>query len=152
VKEHENHKVNANDILVRQLGYKVHPGFGVKTGSDYSLVAQFDGTVRFVHWNVHVRRAGRDELHRRVYMCVEPTPEVAASLVRGAAPGDLIPPFTKERLLQLTLGRAVLPGSAGAAVAPSHGQEPAWRDVVADVLARHREIITSEKSKARGAR
>lgn len=85
-------------------------------GRDCTLYAEYDGTVRFVHWNVRVQRKGVWETHRRVYMCVEPTPEVAANLFKVAPPSveprppsDLIPPFTKERLLQLTLRKTQLP-------------------------------------------
>lgn len=49
------------------------------------------GTVRFVHWNVQVRRAGRTELHRRLFMCIEPTPEAAAKILKvGLRSGGFI--------------------------------------------------------------
>jgi large subunit ribosomal protein L27 len=39
--------VIAGNILVRQVGSHVHPGPGVGIGTDYTLFALRDGTVRF---------------------------------------------------------------------------------------------------------
>ena len=39
--------VNAGSILVRQRGTKIHPGSNVGKGSDDTLFALVDGTVRF---------------------------------------------------------------------------------------------------------
>jgi large subunit ribosomal protein L27 len=39
--------VQAGNILVRQLGTKVHPGIGVGRGKDYTLFALVDGQVSF---------------------------------------------------------------------------------------------------------
>ena len=40
-------KVAAGNILIRQLGTKVHPGDNVGMGKDYTLFAKIDGTVSF---------------------------------------------------------------------------------------------------------
>ena len=40
-------KVLAGNILVRQLGTRIHPGENVGMGKDYTLFAKIDGTVSF---------------------------------------------------------------------------------------------------------
>ena len=47
VKRFAGEKVRAGNILVRQLGTKLHPGENVGMGRDYTLFALIDGTVRF---------------------------------------------------------------------------------------------------------
>lgn len=42
--------VRAGNILVRQLGTKIHPGLNVGLGKDYTLFALVDGTVKFEHY------------------------------------------------------------------------------------------------------
>ncbi len=39
--------VKAGNILVRQLGTKIHPGNNVGCGRDYTLFAKIDGVVTF---------------------------------------------------------------------------------------------------------
>jgi large subunit ribosomal protein L27 len=39
--------VKAGNILVRQLGTKIHPGTNVGCGRDYTLFAKVDGIVTF---------------------------------------------------------------------------------------------------------
>jgi large subunit ribosomal protein L27 len=39
--------VKAGNILVRQLGTKIHPGTNVGLGRDYTLYAKVDGKVTF---------------------------------------------------------------------------------------------------------
>ena len=46
-------KVRAGNILVRQLGTRIHPGENVGVGKDYTLFAKVDGTVIY-------ERMGRD--------------------------------------------------------------------------------------------
>jgi large subunit ribosomal protein L27 len=46
-------KVKAGNILVRQLGTRIHPGDNVGMGKDYTLFAKVDGTVNY-------ERMGRD--------------------------------------------------------------------------------------------
>ena len=50
----------AGNILVRQRGTKIHPGTNVGIGSDDTLFALSDGTVRF-------ERLGRDRKKVSVY-------------------------------------------------------------------------------------
>jgi large subunit ribosomal protein L27 len=39
--------VKAGNILVRQLGTKIHPGTNVGLGRDYTLYAKVDGVVTY---------------------------------------------------------------------------------------------------------
>ncbi|OFV87907.1 MAG: 50S ribosomal protein L27 [Acidobacteria bacterium RBG_16_68_9] len=45
--------VKAGNILVRQLGTRIHPGTNVGMGRDFTLFAKIDGTVRYA-------RVGKD--------------------------------------------------------------------------------------------
>ncbi len=47
VKVYAGQGVNAGQILVRQLGTRLHPGRGVGVGRDYTLFALRDGVVRY---------------------------------------------------------------------------------------------------------
>ena len=53
-------KINAGNIIVRQLGTKIYPGTNVDMGSDYTLFAKVDGTVKF-------ERLGKDRRQCSVY-------------------------------------------------------------------------------------
>lgn len=50
----------AGNILVRQRGTKIHPGLNVDKGSDDTLFALVDGTVKF-------ERVGKDRKKVSVY-------------------------------------------------------------------------------------
>ncbi|RLA94916.1 MAG: 50S ribosomal protein L27 [Deltaproteobacteria bacterium] len=39
--------VKAGNIIVRQVGTKVHPGVNVGMGKDFTLFAKIDGVVKF---------------------------------------------------------------------------------------------------------
>ena len=47
VKKFGGQVVKAGNILVRQLGTKIHPGYNVGLGRDYTLFAKIDGVVTF---------------------------------------------------------------------------------------------------------
>ncbi len=47
VKVYAGQTVNAGQILVRQLGTRIHAGRGVGLGRDYTLFALRHGTVRY---------------------------------------------------------------------------------------------------------
>ncbi len=47
IKKFGGEQVRAGNILVRQLGTKIHPGENVGLGKDYTLFALTDGVVRF---------------------------------------------------------------------------------------------------------
>ncbi len=47
VKRFGGQVVRAGNILVRQLGTRIHPGENVGCGRDYTLFAKIDGTVKY---------------------------------------------------------------------------------------------------------
>ncbi|OGQ94503.1 MAG: 50S ribosomal protein L27 [Deltaproteobacteria bacterium RIFOXYD12_FULL_57_12] len=47
VKKFGGQPVRAGNILVRQVGTKIHPGTNVGLGRDYTLYAKIDGVVTF---------------------------------------------------------------------------------------------------------
>ena len=47
VKRFGGQLVKAGNILVRQIGTKVHPGRNVGIGKDFTLFAKVDGLVKF---------------------------------------------------------------------------------------------------------
>ena len=47
VKRFGGQKVKAGNILIRQLGTRIHPGENVGVGKDYTLYAKIDGIVAF---------------------------------------------------------------------------------------------------------
>jgi large subunit ribosomal protein L27 len=47
VKRYGGQIVKAGNILVRQLGTKIHPGTNVGLGRDYTLFAKVDGKVTY---------------------------------------------------------------------------------------------------------
>ena len=60
VKRYGGEKVKAGNILIRQLGTRIHPGDNVGMGKDYTLYAKIDGTVAF-------ERVGRSRKRVSVY-------------------------------------------------------------------------------------
>ena len=47
IKRYGGQNVKAGNILVRQLGTRIHPGDNVGMGKDYTLFAKIDGTVSY---------------------------------------------------------------------------------------------------------
>jgi len=47
VKRYGGQIVRAGNILVRQLGTRIHPGTNVGLGRDYTLYAKIDGVVTY---------------------------------------------------------------------------------------------------------
>ena len=47
IKRYSGQLVKAGNILVRQLGTKIHPGTNVGCGRDYTLFAKIDGVVTY---------------------------------------------------------------------------------------------------------
>jgi large subunit ribosomal protein L27 len=60
VKRYGGAKVKAGNILIRQLGTRIHPGDNVGMGRDYTLYAKIDGIVAF-------ERVGRSRKRVSVY-------------------------------------------------------------------------------------
>ena len=59
-KKVDGQSVLAGNILVRQRGTKIHPGTNVGIGSDDTLFAKIDGTVKY-------ERLGKDKKQVSVY-------------------------------------------------------------------------------------
>lgn len=60
IKIYSGQTVRAGNILVRQLGSKIHPGQNVGVGNDYTLFAKVDGIVAY-------ERLGRSRKKVSVY-------------------------------------------------------------------------------------
>ncbi len=60
VKRFGGNQVKAGNILVRQLGTRIHPGQNVGMGRDYTLFAKIDGIVSY-------EREGRSRKRVSVY-------------------------------------------------------------------------------------
>ena len=61
VKRYGGQFVKAGNILVRQLGTKIHPGDNVGMGKDYTLFAKIDGLVAY-------ERMGRSRKKVSIYV------------------------------------------------------------------------------------
>ena len=61
IKRYGGNKVKAGNILVRQLGTKIHPGNNVGLGKDYTIFAKIDGIVSY-------ERQGRSRKKVSVYV------------------------------------------------------------------------------------
>jgi large subunit ribosomal protein L27 len=68
IKIYAGQKVKAGNILVRQLGTRIHPGRNVGLGRDYTLYARIDGIVRYESHRGHGRRVSVEP-----YMSSNPT-------------------------------------------------------------------------------
>ncbi|MBF0118260.1 MAG: 50S ribosomal protein L27 [Desulfobacterales bacterium] len=64
VKRFGGENVKAGNILVRQVGTKIHPGENVGMGRDFTLFAKIDGTVTY-------ERLGRDRKKVSIYTSSE---------------------------------------------------------------------------------
>jgi large subunit ribosomal protein L27 len=53
--------VKAGNIIVRQIGTRIHPGNNVGMGKDFTLFARIDGIVKFERW-------GKDRKKVSVYV------------------------------------------------------------------------------------
>ncbi|MFZ4712652.1 MAG: 50S ribosomal protein L27 [Bacteriovoracaceae bacterium] len=51
VKRYGGEIVTPGQIIVRQKGTKFHPGTGVKMGTDFTIFAMIEGSVKFAHYN-----------------------------------------------------------------------------------------------------
>jgi len=60
IKVYAGETVVAGNILVRQLGTRIHPGTGVGMGRDHTIYAKTDGVVKY-------ERVGRDRKRVSVY-------------------------------------------------------------------------------------
>ena len=60
VKVYGGQVAKAGNILVRQLGTRIHPGKNVGMGKDYTLFAKIDGIVRY-------ERVGKDRKQVHIF-------------------------------------------------------------------------------------
>ncbi len=60
IKRYGGQPVKAGNILVRQLGTRIHPGTNVGLGKDYTLFSKIDGVVAY-------ERMGRSRKKVSVY-------------------------------------------------------------------------------------
>lgn len=72
VKIYGGQTVTAGNILVRQVGSKIHAGTNVGVGSDYTLWARIDGIVKY-------ERMGKDKQRVSVYPAGDARLATAAS-------------------------------------------------------------------------
>ena len=70
VKVYGGQHVLAGNILVRQVGSKIHAGQNVGVGSDFTLWAKIEGVVRYERW-------GKDR--QRVSVYAKDDPRLAAA-------------------------------------------------------------------------
>jgi large subunit ribosomal protein L27 len=56
VKRFGGQEVRAGNILVRQLGTRIHPGKNVGLGRDYTLYAKVDGVVTYEQFGNNKKR------------------------------------------------------------------------------------------------
>jgi large subunit ribosomal protein L27 len=72
VKVFSGELVKAGNILVRQLGTRIHPGKNVGIGRDYTIFAKMEGIVRYERW-------GRDRKRVSIYPLAETSGEKSAA-------------------------------------------------------------------------
>ncbi|MBI5844360.1 MAG: 50S ribosomal protein L27 [Deltaproteobacteria bacterium] len=75
VKRYGGEKVRAGNILIRQVGTKIHPGNNVGMGKDYTLFALIDGRVTFERY---------DRTRKKVSVYAEAASDVAAEAVAAS--------------------------------------------------------------------
>jgi large subunit ribosomal protein L27 len=68
VKLYAGQLARAGNIIIRQLGTRIHPGVNVGMGRDFTIFAKVDGIVRY-------ERVGKDRTRVSIYP--QPTPEIA---------------------------------------------------------------------------
>ena len=68
VKLYAGQLARAGNIIIRQLGTRIHPGVNVGMGRDYTLFAKIDGIIRY-------ERVGKDRTRVSIYP--QPTLEPA---------------------------------------------------------------------------
>ncbi len=56
VKVFGGQQVIAGNILIRQLGTRIHPGDGVGMGRDYTIFALHDGIVRYENFGKNKKK------------------------------------------------------------------------------------------------
>jgi large subunit ribosomal protein L27 len=72
IKVYAGERVKAGNILVRQIGTRIHPGRNVGLGRDFTIYAKIDGITKYEPYRRDKRRVS-----------VEPLPEVTAPAAGG---------------------------------------------------------------------
>lgn len=62
IKIYAGQTVKAGNILVRQVGTRIHPGRNVGMGRDFTLYARVDGVVKYEPYRRDKRRVSIDAL------------------------------------------------------------------------------------------
>ncbi len=62
VKRFGGEKVRAGNILVRQVGSKIHPGSNVGMGRDFTLFTKVDGIVKYENFGKNRKKVSVDPL------------------------------------------------------------------------------------------
>lgn len=60
IKVYAGETVKAGNILVRQLGTRIHPGRNVGLGRDYTIYARIDGIVKYEGYRGYRRQVSVD--------------------------------------------------------------------------------------------
>ena len=55
-KRYDGQLVKAGNILIRQIGTRIHPGNNVGMGKDFTLFARINGIVKFERWGKDRKR------------------------------------------------------------------------------------------------
>ena len=55
-KKYDGQLVKAGNILIRQIGTRIHPGNNVGMGKDFTLFARIAGIVKFERWGKDRKR------------------------------------------------------------------------------------------------
>ncbi len=56
IKRYDGQFVTGGNILVRQLGTKIHPGRNVGLGKDYTIYSKIEGYVKFENFGAGKKR------------------------------------------------------------------------------------------------
>ena len=62
IKIYAGQSVKAGNILVRQLGTRIHPGRNVGMGRDYTIYARIDGVVKYEPYRGGRRQVSVEEI------------------------------------------------------------------------------------------
>ena len=64
VKRFGDQFVKAGNILIRQLGTRIHPGDNVGMGRDYTIFAKIDGTVKYERYGKDRKKVSVVPVHQ----------------------------------------------------------------------------------------
>ena len=83
IKIYAGQSVRAGNILVRQVGTRIHPGRNVGLGRDFTIYALIDGIVKYEGYRGDKRRVSVDAVPMAAESIAESTP-VAEPSAEGA--------------------------------------------------------------------